>query len=107
MNLKVKVKVVLTTIQYTHIPDLAYLACWGAYLGALNIGKWDIPEKIIPNANRNSHGKLSTNEMLVRRRHFNYNVKLDVADQNSRHLKERLYSENNNDSEICDQNGTI
>ena len=79
----------------------------GVYLGALNIGKWDIPEKIIPNANRNSHGKLSTNEMLVRRRHFNYNVKLDVADQNSRHLKERLYSENNNDSEICDQNGTI
>ena len=67
----------------------------GVYLGALNIGKWDIPEKIIPNANRNSHGKLSTNKILVRRRHFNYNVKLDVADQKSRHLKERLYSENN------------
>ena len=93
-------KVVPTTIH-------AYTRFGGAYLGALNIGKWDIPEKIIPNANRTAHGKLSTNQILVRRRHCNYNVKLDVADQKYRHIKERLYSENNNGSEICDQNGTI
>ena len=62
---------------------------WRAHLGKPNMVGWGIPELTMQNATQTPSQKLLLHQILVRRPHCNFNVKLEFPDQKDRFGKER------------------